>query len=594
MLRISGGRLWRSSQVVAYRLCTGRRIRCYSTKDDKPTNAIRENDPVAAEPCKPSEPWYVTMIDRDEINKESVFQAQKVDFPKDSPESLVKITKRLQDQLGLSDILVFDLRDAEKGNFTTAASKLSDFMVIGTAKSAKHCQRCFIELNGFIKHEYGSVPYVEGDVNARDEKKRQKRLARKTNLGKTWGSNSSLLPGGFQNNSEAWFMIDCHVDRIFVNVLTEKRRKDLNLEELYAPESERHKYKRVVEEEPEDTFEIDDENSVLAGLKRLAYQKRQYSTVPLATELNERLTSLLKSENFTEATSLINEHKQKHSLTLLQTVSNTFAAQTTASVDTTKLRTWHELFDQCWPLLLEPSKASLHWSARLRFLKMLNVANSSSYPTRMFIDDYLLPKRATGYPLVRDDLLQFLQMVIINLSLKPKADYWDLVQANSDVVNALKLFDELNSESLLRDELVMTLLFRTMVLNDKKRTRLHSLYELIDYVMQNRGISASMMACILEILGGVQDWNKFFQFWELGADDFLPGEDYRPWDEFLRIVINSNDLALMNKLVDEGHLLWLKRNEVELTKEIESQLDILFRKLDPQNSTLQKLRDYLY
>lgn len=46
--------------------------------------------------------------------------------------------------------------------------------------------------------------------------------------------------------------------------------------------------------------------------------------------------------------------------------------------------------------------------------------------------------------------------------------YWDLVESNSDIEKALKLFDDLNDETLLKDELVVTMLLRTMVLNDEK------------------------------------------------------------------------------------------------------------------------------
>ncbi|QLL30574.1 hypothetical protein HG536_0A03920 [Torulaspora globosa] len=595
MLRLSRGRLCGLNQLLPCYLSGSRQLRYYSTKDEKASDSTEDDGISSPQPSKAAQPWYVTMIDRNETVRDSVFQAQKVEFPNGSPESLRKITNRLKDHLGVTDILVFDLRDADRGNYTTAVAKVSDFMVIGTAKSAKHCQRCFMELNGFIKREYGSVAYVEGDVNGRDEKRRHKRLARKTNLSKNWGSNSSALSGGFQSNSEAWFMIDCHVDNIFLNILTEQRREELSLEELYAPENERYKYKRSEEKVPqEETLELQDDNNILAGLKRLAYQRRQYSTVPVATAISGKLSGFLEAQDFNNASSFIDEHKHEHSLTLLQTIAKSFATHKVPVVDTTKLREWHTLFDQCWPLVLDAETASLHWSTRLRFLKMLNVANRNFYPVRMFINDYLLLKRSTGFPLVRDDLLQFLQMVTINLSLNPKADYWDLVKANGDVVQALKLFDELNGDSLLHDELVMTLLLRTMVLNDDKRTRLHSLYELVDYVMHKRAVSPAIMASVLEILGGIRDWNKFFQFWELGADDFLPGEDDRPWYEFLRIVVNSNDLNLMNKLVNEGHLLWLKRNEVELTQDIESQLNKLFIKVDPQGVTLQSLKNYLY
>lgn len=531
-------------------------------------------------------PWYLTMVDREP--KQSIFQAQQVVLPQESPQSLATITDQLKERLGLSDIIVFDLRGSD---FTTAVAKVSDFMIIGTAKSAKHCQSCFVELNGFLKQEYNSVAYVEGNVNAREEKKRLRRIARKSNLGKSWGANSSPYAQGFQNNSEAWFMIDCHVDNIFVNILTEDRRKELNLEELYAPENERHKYQH-----PKDAAEteqnVEEGDDVLAGLRRLAYQRRQYSTISPTLESSKKLADLLSNEDF-NATQAIAQSKNDHSLHLLQTVVDSFANQTVPVADPKKIEQWKAVFDSFWPLVLPQATASLYWSSRLRFLKMLNIANKSAYPVRRIITDYLLLKRSTGFPLVQDDFLQFLQLVIINLSVNPKANYWDLVESNSDIEKALKLFDDLNDETLLKDELVVTMLLRTMVLNDEKRTHLHALYEVVDYLMKTRDLTPTMMASILEILGGIKDWNKFFQFWELGARDLLPGQDYRPWAEFIKIIVNSNDTALMNKIVNEGHLLWLKRNEVEMTRSIGSQLDKLFEKLDPQGIAFKTLKDYL-
>lgn len=550
-------------------------VRQYSAKDDSGVT-----------------PWYLTMVDRDEPKKQSVFQPQQIELPRESPQSLGQITDHLQERLGLSDILIFDLRGAD---FSTAVAKVSDFMVIGTARSAKHCQKCFTELNGFIKQEYNSVAYVEGNVNAREEKKRLRRIARKSNLGKSWGSNSSPYSQGFQNNSEAWFMIDCHVDNIFVNILTQERRKELNLEELYAPESERHKYQTVQDNtKPDGSAELNGDDNVLAGLRRLAYQRRQYSTVTPAVDASKKLSESLTRQDFTTAEIIVQNSKNDHSLHFLTAVIDSFAAQDVPVVDTRKLEQWQAIFNSCWPLVLPQATASLYWSARLRFSKMLNIANNSFYPAEKIVSDYLIVKRASGFALVQDDFLQFLQVVLININLNPKADYWELVRYNSTIVKALRLFDDLNDETLLKDELVVTMLLKTMVLNDEKRTRLHALYEVVDYLMKAQNLSPEMMTSILEILGGIRDWNKFFQFWELGAKDVFPGQDHRPWDEFLKIVVNSNDLALMNKIVNEGHLLWLKRNEVEMTKNLGSQLDKLFLKLDPQGIAFKTLKDYLF
>lgn len=94
-----------------------------------------------------------------------------------------------------------------------------------------------------MKHEFCSSAYVEGNFNERQESRRKRRLARKSNLSKLLGRSSECSAKDL--NSEAWYMIDCRVDGIFVNILTQRRRNELNLEELYAPENEKSKFQNI-------------------------------------------------------------------------------------------------------------------------------------------------------------------------------------------------------------------------------------------------------------------------------------------------------------------------------------------------------------
>lgn len=561
---------------------------------------------TSSTPASSTTPWYLSMVDRVESQNESISKKEDIKFPKDSPEALIKITEYLRDELGLTNILLFDLRDRDEKKFMTAVAKISDFMIIGTAKSAKHCQKSFVLLNSLMKQEYNSVAYVEGNINPKDEKKRQKRLARKANLSKAWGSNSNSNSISFQNNSEAWFMIDCHVDGIFVNIVTEKRRYELNLEELYAPEDERSKYQRQdakLERESEDTInEVSSENNVLAGLRRLAYQRRQYSTSIPSKELCCQLSKSLDEENFLAARHVIEGSNVRRdgnnnslALPFMQTIVNSFS-NLELSLDTKiKVNRWHSLFELCWPLVLPQKSAPMYWSLRFKFLELLNLANAKAYPCDKFIDDYLLAKKSLGFTLDKEDLLQFLKIVINNLYLKTDANYWDLVHSNGYVTNALKLFEDINGCNIVDDELVVSVLLRTMVLNDDKRTRLHSLYEVIDHIVTiNEGkLSPNMIVILLEILGEIKDWNKFLQVWEAGIKGVVPRQDYRPWSHFLRIIVESNDIEFMQKIINEDHLLWLKRYEVEMSEEIELQLARLFKTVDPQNVAFTELRSFI-
>lgn len=374
-------------------------------------------------------------------------------------------------------------------------------------------------------------------------------------------------------------MIDCHVDNIFVNILTEKRRGEMNLEELYAPEDERANYQRNIKSTEE--FEIDtthdtEENNILTGLRRLAYQRRQYST--LIPSAGDSLKAALQAKDFKEALGVIENNSDFAALPLLQTITEAFSNLNVTTDAINEIEQWQELFETCWPLVLPSKNSFQYWSLRLKFLKMLNIANPQLYPSHKIINDYLIRKKTMGHLLNKDDFLQFLQMVRINLNLLEHGTYWDLVKSNEEIVIALKNYSEID---LMNDDLVLSMLLKSMVLENNTSVKLHSLYEVIDFLCsQPQNLSSNVIVTILETLASIKDWNKLFQFWEVGIKGIIPGQDYRPWNKFIRILVNSNDLELMQKLIDEGHLLWLKRNEVEMTPELVDELNKLFEKIE--------------
>lgn len=530
-------------------------------------------------------PWYLNVGNRERELKQTIFQAQDISLPSNSPASLVKISNFLRDELGLTDIVVFDLRE---GVFETAAAKMCNFMVLATAGSPKHCQTSFERLNSLIKREYESLAHVEGQYNAKEQRKRQRRLARRPNL----ASNSeSKVP------TESWFMIDTKVDRIFVNILTHKRRQEINLEELYAPEEEKAKY---VRSQPEKSAtEVNSEDNILAGLRRLVNQRREYSTVAPAALVSEKLLQNLQSQDYPSAFRLINNNKDQ-SLQLMQTlvewVSN-LPIEEEAAVPWSK---WVTAFESCWPLVLPEEKASQYWSLRLKFFKLVNMADMKHYNLSNFFNDYLLAKKATGAGLLPQDLVEFLKLAIVNTRYCDKhRGYWDLVHSNDIVVKALRLFEDVRgADAIVKDSSVVTMLLRTMVSGQEigeRATRLHAVYEVSDYLVDTFGpeLTPPTIAGILEVLAAAKDWNKYLQFWEAGIGGLVPGADQRPWAHFIRLVVESGDVEMMRKLLSEGHLLWLDRLQVEIDDELKAQLGLLFAKADPEQLWSQELQDHL-
>lgn len=528
-------------------------------------------------------PWYLNVGNRERALKQTIFQPQEIILPNNPPSSLSKISNFLRDELGLTDIVVFDLR---KGEFDTAAAKISNFMIITTAASPKHCQTSFEKLNSLVKQEYESVAYVEGQFNAKEQRKRQRRLARKPNLA---SNSSSSVP------TESWFLIDTKVDRIFVNILTEKRRQEVNLEELYAPEEEKSKYAQA---EDKTTSDENSEDNILAGLRRLVNQRRQYSTMTPAALLCGKLLEDLQSQDYRSAFKLINNNKDQ-SLPLMQSIVewvSRLPRETAMAISWDKCIT---AFESCWPLVLPDEKASLYWSLRLKFFKLVNIADMEHYGIDRFFNDYLLAKKASGSTLVAEDLVEFFKLVIVNTQSNDRnASYWRLVQSNDLVVKALRLFEDVQgADSILKDGSVVTMLLRTMISGQGKEqaTRLHAVYEVCDYLVGTFGpeLSPVAIAGALEVLAAAKDWSKYMQFWEKGVGALVPGADRRPWAHFVRFVVESGDLEMMRKLLSEGHLLWLERLQVEINDELEEQLNHLFAQADPDNLWYQKLQEYL-
>lgn len=566
-------------------------IRRYSTEGHN--DKARESGETKSAPSTPLEtPWYLKIVSDEkasiEVKKNAGDSTQKtVEIPDDSPHSLKQITDFLSSKLGLTNFLVFDLRNNDP-NSTSAVNKLGNFMLICTARSTKHCHKSFLELNKFLKRELSSSAYVEGNFNERQESRRKRRLARKSNLSKLWGRSSEGSPKDV--NSEAWYMIDCHVDGIFVNILTQKRRDELNLEELYAPEDEKCKFQKTEQNDVSANSRIDEtsgDNNILLGLRRLAQQRRGYSTCS-SSEWNDLRKSLQK-QDFQEATKIIssNHANENHNISALLFIKDCFedAVAQEKDVDVTQ---WKSLFDS-HSTLPTVNQAALYWPIRLRFAMILNKADPQIYSDRVFLKDYLLQKKSLGQELTKEDLIALLK--IVSKTKHSNHSYFNLVKQNRVIIRGLALFKGAKSEtdnSVVYDEQVVSLLLDTMVTDEQ--VKLRSFYEAIDHICQTYGdnLTGCMIVSILQALAKTKDWIKILQVWEAKIPVAVKGRDTRPWNEFINILIQSGDSHAISKIVNDGHLLWIRRLNVEMTPELRNSIKELLKTAGLENSSLEE------
>lgn len=519
-------------------------------------------------------PWYLSN-DIPRSTRVSDQLIQPINLPKHSCEFLIKITTMLRDKLGLEDIIAFDMSNS----FSTAANKLSKYMVLSTAKSSNHISNSVIELKKYIKEEFETVPICEGGLTSNELRKRQRRINKRIKVSKNILSSVDVKTD--------WHLVDTKINGIFVNIMTLKRRNELNLEELYCTKEDMHLYYKPMKSN------IDEEDNVLTGLRHLASKKskRYYSTN--AIESSTLYDSLIV-QDFKTASDLVNNNSL---YVIIDALSNL------PSSVIINQKEWISLFESQWP---HKNILDSDWSLRFKFYQLiylsnLNIIESSEgivegtekvYYQALnrsldnFYQYFQLKQAMTGL-LTHDELIQFLKLVLTQINLMP--NYGNLSNRfNPLVIKVLKLY--INSDpNVLVNPRITALLLQTM---ESKNANLHSLYEFIDFISSEFEIIPKIIAdqCIVT-LARTKNWPKLFQFWNAQLYQF--GQDPNMWITFIKVIRTSDNKEIMHQILDKGHLLWLKRYNVKISPEIRLQLELLFEYIDPKSVRYHRLKDYL-
>ena len=572
------------------------------------TNAPKPNDETTKQPVNISTnanvdsalPWYLQMTQLKE-ERELTYANQQVtiDFPPNSPDTLVQMCNFLAKEQGMKDILIFDMRKQD-----VLASKMADFMVIATAKSIKHCQGTFLELNKMIKRDFNHFAYLEGNINQNEERKRKKRMQRKTNLGGVWNVNKRNL--NTHDTNEAWYMIDTRTDNIFVNILTDQRRAELNLEELYASENDKAKWTRQstpmqTTHHPDDLLDVNDENNVLAGLRRLAEQRRQYSTsvrqISSATESanSSQMRELLQNNDFDGFQTLVSKNisnlKGKESLEVLKIVDS--ALVKSLSQDTSSpvnIESWVKAFDIAWPLHI-PANSPEFWEIRYRFLKSLACSQHNVVGLRLFTEEYFKTKMYHNVDITMGEINSFLSLALSQLKGvdSKRAATKTLKNQNKTIANFLDLFIGHKLEAqILRNPKTVDLLLKTMIYD--KEIRLTSMQRTISHLSSIPQLPEPAIISIINILSSNCLWPELFKFWKERSERIVDGNDKRPWLQFIQAVAKCDDQNILTKFIEDGNLLWLLRYGVFITPNMGNALTELFTKADPKNITFKYQR----
>lgn len=170
-------------------------------------------------------PWY--MRDSNEQNQPTLNRAVMPELPANSSESLEAVVKEMVQDLGLDDITIVDLRNADPpSSFGPNA-----MMVVASGKSDKHLVRAATELSKWIKNQYNVIVDQEGLLTSNFSKVRQRRMRKKAARQSTFyvKENDQVA----MKTANSWVALDTKVDGIYVHLFTPERRRIVNLEEVW-------------------------------------------------------------------------------------------------------------------------------------------------------------------------------------------------------------------------------------------------------------------------------------------------------------------------------------------------------------------------
>ena len=230
-------------------------------------------------------PWYL----RDDSSSPLV-EAKKIELPQlpaDAPVSVDKFLNVLAYDYGFDNIKLFDLSLLDDDHNFSTKNQSSRYILIATGKSEKHIYKAGLELRNFIKHTYHVLPSMEGLTSQEMSPLARRRMLKRARKGPLATDND------YGKAANSWVMCDTDVDGVQIHLLTEQRRTELNLEELWCREEDIPLYQRQESEQ----MQSDD---IFIGIRRGFHTLtgfRAYSTTTTQDTSLQQLYNELANED---------------------------------------------------------------------------------------------------------------------------------------------------------------------------------------------------------------------------------------------------------------------------------------------------------
>ena len=213
---------------------------------------------------KDSTPWYL-QVEKPERESVSLLQRQKLpDLPTDPPPLLQPMLEHIFLDLGLDDLVVFDLRELDP----PPALGANLLMVVGTARSEKHLHVSADKFCQWMKNTYRIAPYADGLLGRGELKLKLRRKAKRARIlssvrsSETRQTDDGIRTGwicvtvdNLEDGRPIWktqrssddyvgFGSEERGAKVVIQMLTQEKREELDLEDLWGKTMRRHERKQ--------------------------------------------------------------------------------------------------------------------------------------------------------------------------------------------------------------------------------------------------------------------------------------------------------------------------------------------------------------
>lgn len=210
-----------------------------------------------------TQPWYL-QVETPTRAEKSLSERQKLpELPADPPPLLKPMLEHISIDLGLDDLSLFDLRKLDPP--PTLGANL--VMILGTARSEKHLHVSADRFCRWLRSKHKLQPHADGLLGRGELKLKLRRKARRARLLSSVGSadrvnqddglstgwicvNVGIIEDGeggkrFRPEDEEFVGFGEHREgaRVVIQMLTQEKREELDLEELWGNLLERYKKK---------------------------------------------------------------------------------------------------------------------------------------------------------------------------------------------------------------------------------------------------------------------------------------------------------------------------------------------------------------